>query len=156
MPHTHNPTPPYLGAAYYPEAWPLEHVDADIERMLEAGMNVMRMAEFAWQVDNEVYATNCRCPVCVRKFREKLRARYGSIDALNQAWGLGTWSQCFQSFEQIPFPRKDTWHHPSLKHAWSSFQSDSAVEHVMAHGQRAGPASHARSRRAGPAEAAIT
>jgi beta-galactosidase GanA len=228
----HKPTPPYLGAAYYPEAWPLEHVDADIERMLEAGMNVMRMAEFAWQrmepqeghydfdwlhlvveklgkagiatilgtptptppawlterypevlivadvaagvraqhgarahacqnnpvyrelgagivtrlaeefgraphvigwqVDNEVYATNCRCPVCVRKFRERLRARYGSIDALNQAWGLGTWSQCFQSFEQIPFPRKDTWHHPSLKHAWSSFQSDSAVEHVLA------------------------
>ena len=43
-----KPHPPYLGAAYYPEAWPLEQIDADIELMLQAGMNVMRMAEFAW------------------------------------------------------------------------------------------------------------
>ena len=41
-------TPPYLGAAYYPEAWPPEQVDEDIRLMLEAGMNVMRIAEFAW------------------------------------------------------------------------------------------------------------
>ena len=41
-------TPPYLGAAYYPEAWPLDQVDEDIRLMLDAGLNVMRVAEFAW------------------------------------------------------------------------------------------------------------
>lgn len=40
--------PPYLGSAYYPECWPLEQVDQDIELMLEAGLNVARIAEFAW------------------------------------------------------------------------------------------------------------
>lgn len=40
--------PPYLGAAYYPEDWPLEQIDADIALMKEAGANVMRIGEFAW------------------------------------------------------------------------------------------------------------
>jgi beta-galactosidase GanA len=39
---------PYLGAAYYPEAWPESDIPADIERMKEAGCNCMRLAEFAW------------------------------------------------------------------------------------------------------------
>jgi beta-galactosidase GanA len=37
-----------LGAAYYPEAWPPEQVDEDIRLMLDAGLNVVRIAEFAW------------------------------------------------------------------------------------------------------------
>lgn len=40
--------PPYLGAAYYPENWPMEQIDIDIASMKKAGMNVMRIAEFAW------------------------------------------------------------------------------------------------------------
>ena len=104
---------------------------------------VTRMAEefgqnpdvIGWQIDNEVYPNNargCRCPVCVRKFQDWLRARYGTVDAINQAWGMGVWSLAYQSFGQIPFPRNDTWHHPSLKGAWSAFQSDTFVEFVMA------------------------
>jgi len=33
-------SPPYLGAAYYPEAWPPEQVDEDIRLMLDAGINL--------------------------------------------------------------------------------------------------------------------
>jgi beta-galactosidase GanA len=40
--------PPYLGAAYYPEDWPLSQVDDDIALMRQAGMNAMRIGEFAW------------------------------------------------------------------------------------------------------------
>lgn len=40
--------PPYFGAAYYPEDWPLEQIDADIDLMKQAGMNCMRIGEFAW------------------------------------------------------------------------------------------------------------
>ncbi len=39
---------PYLGVAYYPEDWPEEEVDRDIARMKEIGINVVRIAEFAW------------------------------------------------------------------------------------------------------------
>ena len=38
----------YLGAAYYPEHWPESRWDEDIRLMKAAGMNVVRMAEFAW------------------------------------------------------------------------------------------------------------
>lgn len=38
----------YHGVAYYPELWPLENVDQDIIEMKKLGINVARMAEFAW------------------------------------------------------------------------------------------------------------
>jgi beta-galactosidase len=43
-----NVSPPYFGAAYYPEAWPAGTVPQDLEVMKRAGVNVIRMAEFAW------------------------------------------------------------------------------------------------------------
>ena len=41
-------TPPYLGSDYYPEDWPEEQLGEDIAKMKDAGMNVARIAEFAW------------------------------------------------------------------------------------------------------------
>ena len=41
--------PLYFGSAYYPEDWPAEEMDADIGKMTQAGMNVARIAEFAWR-----------------------------------------------------------------------------------------------------------
>ena len=38
----------HFGAAYYPEHWPEERWPEDIRLMQEAGMTVVRMAEFAW------------------------------------------------------------------------------------------------------------
>lgn len=38
----------WLGVAYYPETWTDEIVDEDIRKMKEIGVNVVRMAEFAW------------------------------------------------------------------------------------------------------------
>ena len=200
------PRPPYFGAAYYPEDWPLAQIDEDIALMLRAGMNCMRIGEFAWssmepdegryefgwlhtvvdklaaaglatilgtptctppiwlverypevlfvlddgrpsghgarrhacpnspvyrdhcarivsrmadesgqddrilgwQIDNEVYAIggwpprSCCCPVCLQLFREKMRAEFGTIEALNDAWCLSLWSQAYQSFDQLP------------------------------------------------------
>ena len=45
---TNMAKPPYLGAAYYPETWPLSYIPEDIELMQGAGCNVMRLGEFAW------------------------------------------------------------------------------------------------------------
>ena len=38
----------YHGAAYYPELWDAETIKKDIVLMKEAGINVVRMGEFAW------------------------------------------------------------------------------------------------------------
>ncbi len=40
--------PPYYGAAYYPESWPREEVDADLDRLVSHGLNTVRVGEFAW------------------------------------------------------------------------------------------------------------
>ena len=223
--------PPYLGAAYYPEAWPPEQVDEDIRLMLEAGLNVVRIAEFAWssmepeegrfelgwlhrvvdklgaagiatimctpsctppawltakypevvvvnhagvraghgfrrhvcpnnpvyrefcgritmklaeafghdervigwQIDNEVdlwEGWGCYCNLCVQLFREGLRQKFGSVEALNAAWGTNVWSQTYQSFSHVPAPHPNYCHHPSLLTAWVQFQNESLVNYV--------------------------
>ena len=38
----------YYGADYYPEHWPEERWATDAEMMAEAGLNIARLAEFAW------------------------------------------------------------------------------------------------------------
>ncbi|MBO5052533.1 MAG: beta-galactosidase [Clostridia bacterium] len=40
--------PPYHGSAYYPESWPREQIDEDLDIMLAHGLNTVRVAEFAW------------------------------------------------------------------------------------------------------------
>lgn len=43
-----SPSKLYIGAAYYPEHWPESRWPEDLRLMLEAGFNVVRLAEFAW------------------------------------------------------------------------------------------------------------
>ena len=38
----------FLGADYYPEDWDFCEIDEDIRKMKETGLNVVRIAEFAW------------------------------------------------------------------------------------------------------------
>lgn len=38
----------YIGTAYYPEHWPEARWQEDLDLMLRAGLNVVRMGEFAW------------------------------------------------------------------------------------------------------------
>ncbi|MBN1555968.1 MAG: beta-galactosidase [Phycisphaerae bacterium] len=191
-----------FGACYYPEHWTEEDRRDDAERMRDAGMNVVRMAEFAWdrvepargkfdfslfdetiarlgevgidtilctptaapprwlteghddwlRVDHEDrrmvhgsrqhccttheefraesvrvtramaehYATNphvigwqtdnefhchfgdCYCPTCQAAFQRWLQDRYGTIKALNAAWGAAFWAQTYSRFEHVP------------------------------------------------------
>src|SRR4030042_936674 len=38
----------YIGVDYYPEHWPEERWEYDIQLMKKAGFNVVRLAEFSW------------------------------------------------------------------------------------------------------------
>jgi len=220
-----KPEKPYIGVAYYPEAWPESEVASDIARMTDIGVNLVRMAEFAWsrmepeegtydfawlhravaaaaeaglavvlctptatppiwlserhpdilrvnalglqvghggrrhycpnsaayraysrkitermgqefarasgivawQIDNEFFE-DCYCDQCEAAFHVWLKARFGTIDSLNQAWNTVLWSQAYQRFDQIPLPnphRVGASHHPSLVRAYRHFLSDS-------------------------------
>ncbi len=194
----------YYGADYYPEHWPQERWATDARLMQEAGINLVRLAEFAWarlephegvydfswldealdllgrhgihailgtptaappawlcqqypeimaverdgrrvtfgmrrqycptdktyralsrqivtamaghyaanpnvigwQIDNELggHLARCYCPSCQRAFHEWARVRYGSLEALNEAWGTAFWSHIYTSWSQIPLP----------------------------------------------------
>ncbi|MEX3945217.1 beta-galactosidase [Paraburkholderia sp. BR10937] len=81
-----------------------------------------------WQTDNEYgchQTVVSYSPAAVQRFREWLRARYGSIDALNTAWGTVFWSMEYRSFDEIEAPVGTvTEAHPSHRLDYQRFASD--------------------------------
>ncbi|HEX8322876.1 MAG TPA: beta-galactosidase, partial [Tepidisphaeraceae bacterium] len=78
--------------------------------MLEASARITRaMAErfgnhpsvIGWQIDNEVGGRFDQSDFTHRAYQEWLRQKYGSIDALNAAWGTQFWNQQYADFSQI-------------------------------------------------------
>ncbi|MGW3168694.1 beta-galactosidase [Streptomyces sp. NPDC001153] len=60
-----------------------------------------------WHVHNEygVPVSACYCDSCAAHFRRWLAETYGTVDAVNAAWGTAFWGQRYTSFEQINPPR---------------------------------------------------
>mgnify|MGYP006291959887 CR=1 FL=1 len=57
----------------------------------------------AWHVHNE-YGGGCFCEQCIGAFRRWLQCKYETLDALNDAWWTGFWSQTFTDWDQVhPF-----------------------------------------------------
>ncbi|WP_426504776.1 beta-galactosidase [Dactylosporangium sp. McL0621] len=56
-----------------------------------------------WHIGNE-YGTTCHCGHCAERFRGWLRARYGTLDALNAAWGTAVWSQRYSTWDEVTAP----------------------------------------------------
>ncbi|GAA1941776.1 beta-galactosidase [Kitasatospora viridis] len=81
-----------------------------------------------WHVHNE-YATICHCDHTAAAFRVWLRARHGSLDALNEAWGTAFWSQRYGSWEQVLPPRATQWHkNPGQAVDFRRFWSDVVLD----------------------------
>lgn len=85
-----------------------------------------------WQIDNELfpYDDGCYCESCIRGFREHLAKKFGTVDALNRAWGMYRWSLNYNSFDEVIPPRPNRWEHPSLQVEWIRFQSELIVSYV--------------------------
>ncbi|HEU4740862.1 MAG TPA: beta-galactosidase [Meiothermus sp.] len=81
-----------------------------------------------WQTDNEYGChdtTRSYGPEDLLAFREWLRARYGSIERLNEAWGNVFWSMEYRSFEEIDLPNLTvTEANPSATLDFYRFSSD--------------------------------
>ncbi|HWG84782.1 MAG TPA: beta-galactosidase, partial [Deinococcales bacterium] len=56
-----------------------------------------------WHVSNEFNGA-CYCERCEERFREWLRERYGSLDALNHAWNTRFWSQTLTGWDEVVAP----------------------------------------------------
>ena len=76
-----------------------------------------------WQTDNEFGNPVCFCDTCRASFHDWLRARYGTLDALNAAWGTHFWGHTFGTWGEIPIPVDAGTHNPSACLDWQRFVS---------------------------------
>ncbi|MFD6178012.1 MULTISPECIES: beta-galactosidase [unclassified Isoptericola] len=60
----------------------------------------------AWHVGNEYggFDGGCWCDLCAAGFRDWLRARYGTLERLNEAWNATFWSHTFSDWAQVVPP----------------------------------------------------
>lgn len=88
----------------------------------------------AWQIDNGVgrhnteYAFN---PETKREWHAWLKAKYETVDALNERMGLRFWGQVVNDFAEVPMPMTaPAAHNPALLTDWRRFSSDTCVAFV--------------------------
>ncbi|HYC05021.1 MAG TPA: beta-galactosidase [Azospirillaceae bacterium] len=85
----------------------------------------------AWQTDNEYGChdtTISYSAAALARFRRWLAARYGTVQALNRAWGAVFWSQEYRGFEEVDAPILTvTEANPSHRMDWWRFASDEVV-----------------------------
>ena len=60
-------------------------------------------ALLVWHVNNEM-GCQCYCDNCEKAFRQWLMRKYGSLDALNQAWYTRFWGHTFYDWDEIVLP----------------------------------------------------
>ena len=73
-----------------------------------------------WQIDNEYgYGQMSYDPDARRQFQQWLKAKYKTLDALNEHWTTNYWSQTYDNWEEIPIPVGP--HNPGLMLEWQRF-----------------------------------
>jgi beta-galactosidase len=83
-----------------------------------------------WHISNE-YGGECHCDLCQAKFREWLQARYGTLDALNEAWWSAFWSHTFTDWSQIESPSPIGENHVNgLNLDWRRFTTDQCISFI--------------------------
>lgn len=79
-----------------------------------------------YQVDNETKPYNTAGPNVQAAFVQELQKKWGSLDALNKAWGLDYWSNRVNRWED--FPSTTGTMNASVKNAFAEFQRGLVTE----------------------------
>lgn len=84
-----------------------------------------------WHVSNE-YSGECHCDLCRAAFRDWLKRKYESLDALNHAWWAAFWSHTYTDWDQIepPSPVGETSVH-GLSLDWKRFVTDQTFDFMQ-------------------------
>ncbi|GIE75324.1 beta-galactosidase [Actinoplanes philippinensis] len=100
-----------------------------------AGRYAAHPALVAWHVSNELGCHNVYdySDDAAAAFRHWLRARYGTVEALNQAWATAFWSQRYDDFEEVLPPRlAASYPNPTQQLDFKRFSSDALKDHLIA------------------------
>ncbi|WP_399920747.1 beta-galactosidase [Streptomyces kanamyceticus] len=100
-----------------------------------AGRYAGHPALVAWHISNELGCHNVydHSDDAARAFRDWLRLRYTTLDALNHAWGTAFWSQHYSDWQQILPPRLAASHpNPTQQLDFKRFSSDALKEYLRA------------------------
>jgi beta-galactosidase len=84
-----------------------------------------------WHVNNEYgcHVPACYCDASAAAFRQWLRARYGTLEVLNEAWGTAFWSQVYSDWDEINSPRRAPYLvNPGQDLDFRRFSSDALLE----------------------------
>ncbi len=87
-----------------------------------------------WHINNEYacHVRECFCDTCAAEFRVWLKARYGTLQGVNDSWGTSFWSQWYHNWEDIMPPRQTTTqHNPGQVLDYQRFMSDSILNCYM-------------------------
>ena len=87
---------------YCPNSPDYRRFSADIARHLAERYHD-HPAIILWHISNE-YDGWCYCDNCAVAFHEWLKQKYGTLDALNQAWWTTFWSHTYTDWQQIKPP----------------------------------------------------
>ncbi len=84
-----------------------------------------------WHISNE-YGGECHCQMCQQKFRAWLKERYGSLDALNEAYWTAFWSHTYSDWSQVesPSPIGENGTH-GLTLDWKRFTTEQFVDFYL-------------------------
>lgn len=91
-----------------------------------------RSCVIGYQIDNELEANHCCCPVCEQEFRKFIKKKYKSVDQVNKAYGNSVWSGEYSDFSQIkpPLGEHQDWLNPSYMLDFNRYASKSTVDYV--------------------------
>ena len=108
-----------------------ERVEMMVRKMAEHYQDAGNIA--VWQIDNEVEAGFCCCDVCAEKFREWVKNKYDTLEAVNQAYHNDVWSGSYSAWSQIPAPVGNypiTQYNPAYLLDYQRFMSESTIDYV--------------------------
>ncbi|MCT2582981.1 beta-galactosidase [Actinophytocola sp. S1-96] len=84
-----------------------------------------------WHIGNEYgcHVSACYCDVSAAAFQDWLRARYGGVDGLNEAWSTAFWSQRYDDFDEVLPPRVNpAFANPAQQLDFQRFSSDALLD----------------------------
>jgi beta-galactosidase len=85
-------------------------------------------ALIGYQVDNEPGLELLHNRGVFQRFTDDLRRRYGSVERLNEEWGLAYWSHRLSSWEDLWLPDGNS--QPQYDLAWRRFQARLTTEYI--------------------------